>query len=367
MTTNIEQWKEYSAREIATLLPLLERYGFTLEREQPHMGGERYLMQAITTASGKKLILLGKRNSDGKRVVLKATSDPSGIRELEHERLCRKVLHTIRFAYGTFTSPEEILFHKKNGFVLSVQAFIEQESTFLQRPLRDQFFLVLKAFKAQESAHATTYGHMQTVQKTFGSIDAGTYLQNFSTFKKNILAGAPAQKELSSILAKAEDILAANKKTVAQYEGFLTHTDFVPHNFRISNGSMYLLDYSSLRFGNKYEGWARFLNFMTLYNPELEKLLTQYVRDNRTPEESVSLHCMRIYRLGEIIWYYTKTLSQSTGNLLTLNTERITFWSEVLKAILEEKEVPQGVLEAYKKKRERLRSEDEKLRQKSLH
>ena len=346
---------------------MLEELGFELEDEQPHLVGERYLMQAITTDSGRKLILLGKRKHDGKRAVIKVTSDKNGIREIESERSYRRVLHEINFAYEIFLSPEDLLFIKKDHRAISVQAFIEQDSSFLKRPLPEQFSLALKAFKAQESAHASTYEHTQLIKKTFGAMNAEDYAKTFAGFVKNILAVFPDRDDLKKTLDEAQEFIDQNKETIEQYCGFLTHTDFVPHNFRIVKNDIYLLDYSSLRFGNKYEGWARFLNFMALYNPELEKALVEYVRLNRTPEELLSLKLMRVYRLGEIIWYYTRTLEKSSDDLLKLNAARVDFWTEVLKAQLADEQLDEKIREEYKTLRDSLRSEDEKKRQKDLH
>lgn len=361
-------WEEYRERELAGLLPVLTELGFELEKTQPHTGGERYLMQAVTTTSGRKLILIGQRRRDGKRVVIKATSDENGASELEHERTCRQILREINFAYKTFLSPEEILFTKKRGYVISIQAFIEQKCAFLERPLKEQFSLALKSFEAQESAHAATYGHMRLIKKTFGSMNAENYVQSFANFKKNILSSPRTHHgEAEQTLNEAEKLLRSNKETMEQYSRFLTHTDFVPHNIRVVGEDIYLLDHSSIRFGNKYEGWARFCNFMALYNPPLEKALVQYVKDNRSPEESLSLRLMRIYRLGEIIWYYTKTLDKSLGNLLVLNQKRVEFWSRVLQSMLKNENVPENVLKDYKAVREQMRSEEEKRRQIGLH
>lgn len=345
-------WEEYKERELGRVLPVLAELGFALEDIQPHLGGERYLMRAVTTAHGRKLILLGRRASDDKRVVIKATSDLAGTRELERERECRVVLGKINFAYQVFFSPEEILFTRRNGLAISVQAFIEQARPFLERPLEEQFALALKAFKAQEGAHATTWKHHALIQKTFDTKDASDYLQAFKQFSDN---------------TAAQEFLQKNLNTIEQYCGFLTHTDFVPHNFRVVGSDIYLLDHSSLRFGNKYEGWARFINFMLLYNPPLERALVQYVRDNRAPEESLSLRLMRIYRLGEIIWYYRDKLAVSSGDLLALNQTRVDFWSGALQAPLQDTTVSREVIAAYQRTRDSLRSEEEKLRQIGLH
>src|SRR5690606_17976906 len=151
--------------------------------------------------------------------------------------------------------------------------------------------------------------------------------------------------------------LTEQKERIEQYCGFLTHTDFVPHNFRIKDDILYLLDFSSLQFGNKHESWARFLNFMTLYNPELESLLIDYVDQNRASEERESLQLMRLFRLGEIITYYVKNVSQSDGSLKTLNQNRVQFWADVLAAEIENKRVSRDIVKNYQTNRDQLRSE----------
>ncbi len=364
---NEQSWKRYCERELETVVPILRKMGFKLNSHQPHLGGERYLMQAVTTESGRKLILLGHRVEDKKKVVIKATSDHRGIKELKHERKIRAELQKIKFAYHVFFSPQELLFVMQNGFTLSIQEFIEQECQFLDRTVEEQFSLALKAFKAQESAHATTYKHIRHSKRIFGNMSAKDYLETFESFAAHIQKDLPQDKEKQSLIREAKTFLHDNVRTIEQYSGFLTHTDFVPHNFRIIERDIYLLDHSSVRFGNKYEGWARFINFMTLYNQDLEQALLQYVQNNRTPEESLSLKLMRVYRLGEIIYYYTNKLTKSEGNILKLNRARIDFWSSVLKSALEDSHVSKEITEEYKKVRDSLRSEEEKERQKGLH
>lgn len=360
-------WDKYREGEMSALLPHLKSLGVTLEGEQPHTIGERYLMQALTTQSGKKLILLGTRGSDGGRVVIKATRDKKGVEELLHARRCREVLHKIKFAYQTFFSPKEVFFGIRGDFLISIQSFIEQEKPFLERPLREQFFLALKAFKAQESAHATTYGHMRLARKHFGTRDADGYLAAFARFQKDIVSAQRGQRELEETLRRGFSYLKEGREIIEQYSGFLTHTDFVPHNIRVMGETIYLLDHSSLRFGNKYEGWARFINFMELYNPTLAKALTDYVTLNRAPEEALSLQLMRVYRLGEIIYYYVHAAERSLGDLKKLNASRVDFWSAVLRAVLENKALPSSIRENYISLRDSLRSEEEKRRQIGLH
>ncbi|MDP3957994.1 MAG: hypothetical protein Q8Q36_00845 [bacterium] len=362
-----EPWRKYKERELAAIVPILGELGFELEAQQPHMGGERSLMQAVTTKGGRKVILVGVRKSDRRRVIIKATSDAAGKNELLHERLCRQILHRIRFAYQIFFSPEEILFIKRDGYVIAIQEFIEQKSAFVERPLKEQFSLALKAFKAQEGAHATTYGHARLVRASFGSINARGYLAAFGDFKKSILTGRPGDRRTEELLERAWRLLDKERETIEQYSGFLTHVDFVPHNIRIKGNDIYLLDHSSLRFGNKYEGWARFVNFMVLYNRPLADALVQYVRDNRTPEESLSLKLMRVYRLGELIWYYTDKLDKTSGDLHALTEKRVELWSRVLEAVLNDEPVPDEMVREYKRTRDALRSDEEKRRQVGLH
>lgn len=358
-------WQEYINTELPIVTDLVIKYGYLLSEEQPHLKGERFLMQAMTTNAGRKMILVGN-DSLGQKVVIKATSDNSGKAELEHERTCRQVLHEVDFSYATFHSPRELAFIKESGYTISIHEFIEQESTFLDRPLEEQFSFSLRALKAQEQTRATTKKHFQKVALIFGNRTSNDYLDLFRNFT------LPQENENldSSVvdnLDKANSILRDNKERVEQYCGFLTHTDFVPHNFRIKNNDLYLLDFSSLRFGNKHESWARFLNFMTLYNPELERLLIQYVEDNRSPEERESLQLMRLFRLGEIISYYGDTIKKSEGDLHTLNQVRVKFWNNVLAAELKNQRVNRDIVEAYKKTRDELRSRDEKERQVGLH
>jgi len=130
---------------------------------------------------------------------------------------------------------------------------------------------------------------------------------------------------------------------------------------------MYLLDWSSLEFGNKHESWARFLNFMTLYNPALETLLIEYVEHNRAPEERESLQLMRLYRLCELITYYANTLHKSEGDLLKLNQTRVQFWHDVLLVEITNQRVSPSLVTEYTNSRDQLRSQSEKERQVNLH
>jgi predicted Ser/Thr protein kinase len=356
-----KQWQEYKEAELKIVRPILSELGFELDDKQVHIGGERYI------TGGKKLVLLGKQKDNNKKVVIKVSRDEMRSAEIKHEWKCRQILQKINFAYHIFFTPKEILYTKKNGFTIFVTRFIDQKSTFLDRPLESQFFLSLKALEAQEGVHATTYEHTSTIKQTFGMWNSQEYIASFDKYYTNTIVQLPENIKVKKLLTKAKDFLSQNIETIDLYSDFLTHWDLVPHNFRVLENDIYLLDYSSIRFGNKYEGWARFINFMTLYNRPLEEKLVEYVKENRNEQEFLSLQLMRVFRLGELIWYYANTLDKAEGNLLQLNKKRIDLWANVLEGVLENKNIDYKIIEEYKIDRDKLRDEEEKERQQDLH
>lgn len=363
-STTKQEWDAYVAHEIQRIQPLLERAGFSLDELQPQTIGERYLTRPV--GGGRKVVLFGRRRSDEKRVVIKTSSEAKGVVELILEQRIRTMLRQIHFAYSVFSLPEELVFDETQGVLIT--EYIDQEKPFLNRPLKEQFTIALDAFKAQEGAHATTTEHAFEVADYY--IKAGEY-KKIDVYAQDItgllIDEGGLSAKLNSLLDDAIEIIRTQEETLDRYSGFLTHWDFMPQNFRIKDEKVYLLDLTSIRFGNKYEGWARFINFMTLYNPPLANALVEYVRLNRTEEELRCLKLMRVYRLVELIRYYATWLSQTTGDTRELAHARIVFWTEILRCVLSDKEVPSEVIEAYKAKRDALRSEDEKLRQKDLH
>lgn len=366
MSTTETAWKAYVAKELPTIERLLAPHHITLHSDQPHIKGERFLIQALTTIGGQKLILLGTDTKTNQKVVIKATNDYQGKEELRHERKCRTLLHAMDFSYESFHSPKELHFIETEGYVLYVGEFIEQSSSFLERPLQEQFTFALRALKAQEHTRATTAKHLASVERVFGTRTSEDYLFMIQGFLRKISESGQFTEIIQTVKTVQAE-LEINEDRIEQYCGFLTHTDFVPHNFRIKDTTLYLLDFSSLRFGNKHESWARFLNFMTLYNPELDTLLTDYVTNNRSKEEQESLHLMRLCRLSEIIAYYVGTLERSEGALQELNTARVHFWTDVLEARLHSLSPAKDIVDAYKATRDKLRSNEEKSRQVGLH
>jgi len=356
-----KSWQQFIDQELIKASLVLAKLGFSLDEKQKHISGERYL------SSYSKLVLLGRRDSDGKRVIIKLSSDLEIKKEINDEVNSRKVLHKINFAYHVFFSPAEILFTEGSSYTILITEFIEQDKTFLERPLKEQFFIALKAFEAQEAIHATTYEHASIINKAFGIWRAKDYINSFEENVNKIREINLANIELDDDLSVAREFLKSNITIIDLYSNFLTHWDFVPHNFRIRGNDMYLLDHSSIRFGNKYEGWARFLNFMSLHNQDLEKLLLDYIRDNRNKKEYLALRLMRVFRLTELILYYAHSLENVEGNLRTLNKKRIDFWTEALRAVLDDRFLDKNIIATYTQTRDILRDKDEKQRQIGLH
>lgn len=356
-----EEWQKYQKEELKKISPILHRLGFSLDEFQPHASGERSVI------SGKKLVLLGRRLSDSVRVVIKGSSSPEGKTEMRDEQRRREALDAIPFAYRTFFSPKQLVRHEERGLLISIHLFLEQSCPFLEHTLDEQFFLSLAAFETQESAHAATYEHNRVIASAFPIYDAKRYLREMKNNNKDIKTIFPKLTELHKTIETAADLFENNLERIEQYTGFLTHTDFVPHNFRVLDKKVYLLDHSSLRFGNRHDGWARFLNFMILHNRPLETALVTYFKGNRSEEENESLALMRLQRLCEIIRYYARRTQKSTGDLQQLDHARVLFWRDVLNSQIQAQSIPQERIDAYIHLRDQLRTEEEKRRQKGLH
>ncbi|HVW71642.1 MAG TPA: hypothetical protein VHB93_00635 [Candidatus Paceibacterota bacterium] len=351
------EWEQYRIDELARATRVLVRRGFVLDDVQPHTQGERFLL------SGHKLVLLGIKG--GTRCIIKVSSEELGKKELRYEHECRHTLHNLDFAYRPFFSPDEIAYFEEDGVLVLVTSFIEEEKGFLAHTLAEQFFLALGAFKTQEGVQATTYRHAQTIKDVFGIADAESYLTDFTEYAEAVHSAN--NTEASAAMREADAFLREHRVNIDRYMGFLTHTDFVPHNLRIGSGYIYLLDHTSLRFGNKYESWGRFINYMTLYNPALESALVEYVRRNRSSEEYEALRLMRVYKLGFLIAFYARNAVKTSGDVQELARIRIAFWAKALQAVLADTQLSSEAIDAYKHERDRLRSDEEKDRQKLLN
>ncbi len=363
------EWESYREQELKRAREYCARMGYEIDEIQPHIGGERYLMmlEHDVGESGFKLVLTGRRTHDGQKVIIKASSTSGGKKEITREQEARRTIAQIDFGYEKLLVPKEIISNLQDGFLIVISEFIEQDLPFIERPTKDQFTLALTTFKAQESIRATTSAHTELIKNSFGMIRAREYQERLRGYMDLL----EENKEHASIkretIRELQERFFQGKENIERYTGFLTHADFVPHNLRIAGDRIYLIDHASLHFGNKYESWGRFTNFMTLYNPTLEEALVSYVRNNRTAEESEAFFLMRLYKLGYLLHFYAKIFPHTEGAQRSLTHARLLFWGYALEALLSHSPLRNEVRKEYIEKRDTLRSAEEKERQIGLH
>jgi hypothetical protein len=360
MTTLENDWKNFVEAEIRTLTPLLQKRTIKLKTEQPHVSGERFLM------SGKKVVLLGVDTSADTNVIIKSSTDPESKKELRHEQATRTALQTIAFAYNELLTPTELWSKTDDDRLTIVTECIEQPLAFLSLPLKKQFDLLLGAFAMLEGVRATTPSHQPAVAK-FGNKTVDDYLALVAKFHEQIVeTNINLNEGQLHTLEEAKDKIVSHRTGIDRYCDFLTHDDFALHNFRFKNDAIYLIDQASLTFGNKHESWGRILNYMALYNPELEQAFTAHIKMNLSKEEQDSVWLLREFKLLELIAYHAHSTAESTGNVQTLSRARVDFWIKVLVAVSAHTSVPTQTIEHYKQTRDKLRSEAEIERQKVL-
>lgn len=345
----IQEWEEFTKKELEKNSRFLAPLGFVLDEFQPHISGERYLM------SRNKLVLMGRQANNNERVVIKVSTQPEGKKQIEADKTMRDFLASIPFSKKNINFPKEIFFGKQENYTFLITSFIEQDKVFVNRPLEEQFFTALGAFETQEGFHATTFEHIKKIKNTFPISSAEKYLKELEKFR-----------DVADKTQKVKQLFLENRSLIDKYSNYLVHSDFVPHNFRVQNKQLYMLDCAAVEFGNKYEGWARFLNYMMLHNLPLEQTLSQYILQNRGEEEFLSLKIMRAYKLAYLLNYYANTLQNTVGNIRELTKIRINFWTEALSSILENRPLSKEVITKYMEKRNNLRSEEEKLRQREF-
>lgn len=355
-----EVWAMYKEKELERLDPIIRSLGYGLDHDQIHTIGERHLM------SGFKLVLNAKNKETQQKFIIKASTHNDGIREIEHEHEARKIINNIKFAYRNFLLPKEVLYVRKNNLAISVSSYIEQKKSLLEHSLEEQFFLTLRALEMQEGTHLTTRFHVKKIDRCFGVVRAKDYLDLILDHQKKINNNNPQNIELTNALDCALLFFKSNILAVEKYSDFLTHSDFVPHNIRIVDNDMYLLDHTAIQFGNKYESWARLINYLTIYNQNLEIALSSYVKNSREDDEYLSLRLMRIFKICFLLNFYSESLKKTEENLQVLTQVRVNFWTKSLLAVLDDKPLDQGIIREYKKERDALRSDEEIIRQKSL-
>lgn len=336
---------------------LAESLDITLDKKQLNIGGERSIM------SPDKFVLTGIKNSTQAKVVLKCAKKPAGVKEMEQEHKVRSGLKGLPFAERELIMPEEIFYGRKGEYIVSVTAFIEQDKVFTDHTLQEQFFMSLYALECQESFHVTTREHHATIRNQFEIHSPDFYIAKAKRLADNVKQNWP---ESSQHIDKAIDELSNNRKLLNSFNGYLIHSDFVPHNFRIKNRQLYLLDFVSFRLGNKYESWARFINFMEVHSPKLVPLLLDFVKRSRGEQEYKSLRLMRLYKIIFLLNYYANTLTKTEEDLRALTESRLTIWTHILESVLADTKVDEVKLENYYQERSNLRTDTEKERQRQF-
>ncbi len=302
-----------------------------------------------------KRVLLGRRLSDNMRVIIKASQTPDGQSEIKSEKQVQDVLSRAIFSQEVLHFPGELYYGQSNDYLLRITAFIEQDRVFAAYPLEEQFFMVMREFETQESFYANTFEHMKIVAGVFPVTHADDYIRQFAQFN----AGPDQEAALR--------LLQQNQQLIETRSNYLTHTDFVPSNFRVGHKKVYMIDLSSMHFANRYEGLARFLNWCVIHDRALEEKILEYIRENRGPEELLCLRLMRIYKAGFLINHYAKKLEKTEGKLHALTELRLSLWQHILERLMGDAPVEPERIALYKAARNPLRSEEELVRQKEFN
>jgi hypothetical protein len=355
-----QEWENWKDLEMKKVSDILEKINISLNKEQIQLSGERFLM------SGKKLVLEGFSVNLQKKVIVKYSTDKELIKEILDERNRKDTLEKIKFSYKSINFPKEIYFEKKPEYVLLVTEYIEQETLYVKMSEEDKFFLALKALEAFEGVHSVVGSHQKALNKLNKPFESNDYLKKFEEMYSETKNFLNHESKTVKTLEIAKELLNKNKDLIEKYCNFLTHDDFVPHNMRVKDNDVVVLDHSSLILGNKYESWARFLNFMLIYGLETEKRLSNFVLENRGEEEYFVLRLMRIFKISFLLNFYAKSILKSSDNLQKLQTKRLNWWTEVLEKIISNQNIEKGFVDEHHKFLEELRSEEEKKRHKEI-
>lgn len=338
----------------------LTKNGFTLDETQPHISGERSHM------SQNKFVLLGCSNKTNKRVVIKCGNTKDVREEIKIEKEIRDKLEELGDVDSNISMPKECYFKKIGSWLFFIIEFIPQEKVFVAHSLKEQFYTILPILEGYEAFHLTTYKHIRKIHNVCTKYTETEYSDDVQNFIKDI-NNSEINQELKNKLREIETYWNDHKNIINKLGNNLIHTDFVPHNFRIHNKKIYALDFSAVRFGNKYETWARFLNYMTIHNPDLVEKLTSYLHIYGNINDIESLKMMRLYKILFILRHYARTvLSYAENNEKKLTHIRIAFWFNVLMHTLQNELLPSEKHLAYISKRDSLRSLEEKERQREF-
>lgn len=352
------EFKQNIQDEIKALEPRLEAMGFELLSNQPHISGER------TYQSQTRLVLEAIHTETDQKVVIKTSKDPEYKKELRYEKEVRDLLERIDYADQALLSPKELFYIERDDYIFYISEYIEQDKVLGAHTLDEQFFMILPVLESMETFFISTYEMQKGVAKICPIYDYKRYHDLTLQYKESIETLLPEKKDLFD---KALTYFEDHQKEVEMFTGYLLHDDLVPHNMRIQGRKIYMLDHATMRFGNKYDTWARFLNYMTVHGPELKDKLYDYIQKERKREDYLSIQAMRVYKTFMILDYYVGVHNSTEGDIQALALVRMNFWADTLESIIEEKPVPQERIDEYVNARNNLRSKEETERQKGFN
>ena len=350
-------FKENIQKELKALEPRIEALGFELLSKQPHITGER------TYQSQTRLVLEAIHTESGKKVIIKTSKDPEYKKELRYEKGVKELLERINYADKVLLSPRDLFYIEQDDYIFYISEYIEQDAVFVSHSLEEQFFMILPMLESMETYFISTYEMHKGVAKICPIYDYARYHSLTKEYKTTIEKLLPEKKALFN---RALSYFKNHQKEIEMFTGYLIHDDLVPHNMRIQGRKIYMLDHATMRFGNKYDTWARFLNYMTIHNPELRDKLYEHIKQERDKEDYKAIQAMRVYKTFMILDYYVDVYASSKGNTQELALVRMHFWSDVLKSIIEETLTPYELIGEYRNKRDTLRSQEEKERQREF-
>lgn len=346
-------------KELQPIERLLGQLGFALERHQPHISGERFLM------SPNKMVLVGKRVDDKLRVIIKVSRIARGRLEIKQEKRVRDALTAISVPHPGMFFPQEIYYGKRGAYVLLITEYIRQNRVFIAYALDKQFKFVRQSLQTRESIRVASLGQSGRGRKVLPVLRTKDYLEGYKAFQASALRNYQT-RGIEEAMQAGLDFLAKHKAVMNKFSKYLVHSDFVPHNFRIRDNKVYILDAAAFHFGNKYEELARLLNYLVVHNPALEQKLLAYVSQELSKSDYLDLKLMRVYKLGFLLQYHTQALAKTSGDLLALTIHRIEFWEEVLRSVLHDKSIDTNIVQVFIENRDNLRSTDEIARQKEF-
>lgn len=353
-----QKWDEKIKSELPIIRELLSTIGVTLDEIQPNLIGEKFLMKT------DKFVLNGVYAPEKARVIVKISNHKAGIKELEADRHIAQVVDKLSFSTEKIKTAKEYFYGDLGGYRVMVQEFLDQPEALIKLKLEDQYYISMRGFSVLESFYLAAKSHYKEVKSHFPILTGKDYLKTFSKYLKSVhkILNDPS---VDSKLDDAYSLFKKHLKLIDKYSTYLVHEDFVPHNFRIYNNILYFIDHEALRFGNKYESWARYVNWMLVQNPPMEEKLVQHVQ-KIGPEDYLNLRMMRLLKCAQLITYYAETLAKTSGDTYTLNLRRFNLWLEVLVALTNDRKLHSSFIEEYKQARDVLRTDDEKQRQKLL-